>query len=233
MATSKPQRVARFPEGFFCEAKKGLVDVNALSKEFDGKKILKNVNLNLRKGEFAIIYGKNGAGKTTFIKLLSTLYSPTSGKVEISGYDTLANPIEVRKRIGVVTHDIGLYDELTLKENLLFFCKMKFVPDLKKKIEHWIEKMGLENKNFSFLSSGEKQRAAIIMAVLHEPDVLLLDDVYAELDEYGKKLMNDIIKDYIRNGKTVLLTTHDKNFDIDIDSRKFILENGKIKEGKY
>jgi len=136
---------------------------------------LRNINLRIAKGEFLTIFGPNGAGKTTLIKIISTLVSPTYGKVVIDGIDIKENPIEIRKKIGVISHETYLYHELTASENLQFFGRMYGTPDLDVRTEELLKTGGLDyrkNDRVRTFSRGMKQRLSIARALIHDPPVL-------------------------------------------------------------
>ncbi|MCZ7392923.1 MAG: ATP-binding cassette domain-containing protein, partial [Candidatus Methanoperedens sp.] len=115
-----------------------IISIERLSKAFGTNVVLRNIDLRIERGEFLTVFGPNGAGKTTLIKIMSTLVSPTSGKVIIDGMDIKENPIEIRKKIGVISHETYLYHELTAAENLRFFGRMYGVSDIENRIDELI-----------------------------------------------------------------------------------------------
>lgn len=192
---------------------------------------MRNINLNIKKGEFFTIFGPNGAGKTTFIKILSTLINPTSGKVIIANYDIKEKPIEVRKIIGVISHETYLYHELTASENLRFFGKMYDVKDLESRIDELLKQVGLidrKNDRIGTFSRGMKQRLSIARALIHDPQVLFLDEPYTGLDKHAISIFDKILKDIKTDDKTRILISHDLEKGISLCDRAVILTKGKI-----
>lgn len=192
---------------------------------------MRNINLTIDKGEFLTIFGPNGAGKTTLIKILSTLVSPTSGKVVIDGIDIKENPIEVRKRIGVISHETYLYHELTAAENLRFFGKMYDAKNIETRIDELIKQVGLtyrKNDRVRTFSRGMKQRLSIARALIHNPPILFLDEPYTGLDQHASAMFDKILSETNAHDKTRVLISHDIEKGIAMCDRAIILANGHI-----
>lgn len=192
---------------------------------------MRNINLEIKKGEFLTIFGPNGAGKTTLIKIMSTLVSPTSGKVTIDGLDIKKNPIEIRKKIGVISHDTYIYTELTAVENLRFFGKMYDVQDIDARIDELLEQVGLKyrkNDRAGTFSRGMKQRLSIARALIHDPPILFLDEPYTGLDQHASATFDRILSGTNAHDKTRILISHDIERGINLCNRAIILANGHV-----
>ncbi len=192
---------------------------------------MRNINLKIEKGEFLTIFGPNGAGKTTLIKIMSTLVSPTSGKVVIDGFDIKENPIEIRKKIGVISHETYLYHELTAAENLRFFGRMYGTPDIENRIGELIKQVGLayrKNDRVRTFSRGMKQRLSIARALIHDPPILFLDEPYTGLDQHASATFDRILGGMNAHDKTRVLISHDIERGISMCDRAIILTNGHI-----
>lgn len=184
------------------------IETRGLTKRFGWNTAVKDVTLSISEGESFALLGPNGAGKTTLIRILSTLVKPTSGKASIMGYDVSANPEEVKRLIGVVSHNPCLYDKLTPRENLAFYAGLY---DVDLNIDGMLETMGLLSVADDYvetLSRGMKQRLAIARAILHDPPVLLLDEPSVGLDIESRRSFHDMIRKLNSKGTTILLTTH-------------------------
>jgi heme exporter protein A len=193
--------------------------------------VLRNIDLRIEKGEFLTIFGPNGAGKTTLIKIMSTLVSPTSGRVIIDGMDIKENPIEIRKKIGVISHETYLYHELTAAENLRFFGRMYGVSDIENRIDELIKQVGLtyrKNDRVRTFSRGMKQRLSIARALIHDPPILLLDEPYTGLDQHASATFDRILGGMNAHDKTRVLISHDIERGIAMCDRAIILADGHI-----
>ncbi len=207
-----------------------IISIEKLSKAFGTNIVLRNIDLRIEKGEFLTIFGPNGAGKTTLIKIISTLVSPTSGRVIIDGVDIKENPIEVRKKIGVISHETYLYHELTAAENLRFFGRMYDVSD-EKRIDELIKQVGLiyrKNDRVRTFSRGMKQRLSIARALIHDPPILLLDEPYTGLDQHASAMFDKILGGMNAHDKTRVLISHDIERGIALCDRAIILADGCI-----
>ncbi len=192
---------------------------------------MRNINLEIRKGEFLTIFGPNGAGKTTLIKIISTLVSPTSGRVIIDGKDIKEHPIEVRNKIGVISHDTYLYHELTAAENLRFFGNMYNIENSENRINDLLAQVGLsyrKNDRVRTFSRGMKQRLSIARALIHDPPILLLDEPYTGLDQHASATFDRILSGMNAHDKTRILISHDIERGISLCDRAVILTDGHI-----
>lgn len=185
----------------------------------------------IEKGEFLAVFGPNGAGKTTLIKIMATLVSPTSGKVIIDGINIKDNPIEIRKKIGVISHETYLYHDLTAAENLRFFGRMYGTPDIENRIGELLKQVGLfyrKNDRVRTFSRGMKQRLSIARALIHNPPILLLDEPYTGLDQHASATFDRILGGMNAHDKTRVLISHDIERGIALCDRAIILADGHI-----
>lgn len=202
-----------------------------LVKQFGHFQALRGVDLSLPKGEFLVLFGPNGAGKTTLIRILAGLSKPSAGRVFLDGIDMAQEPGEVRRRIGVISHQTYLYDDLTAEENLRFFGKMFDVPNLDERIAEVLAQVGLANRardRVRTFSRGMQQRVSIARAVLHRPSILLLDEPDTGLDERAAGLMHDAIVGLEGEGRTIIMTTHHFERGLAMATRVAILNEGRL-----
>jgi heme ABC exporter ATP-binding subunit CcmA len=207
------------------------IEVRALTKQFGYKKVLNRINLSVKKGESLALFGPNGAGKTTLIRILSSLARPTSGEVLVGGYDPNSEGEDLRRIIGVISHNTFLYDNLTAFENLKFYGRMYDVRDLKEKIEEVLELVGLRERihdRVQTFSRGMQQRLSVARMMLHEPAILLLDEPYAGLDQNGMETLKGILEGFREGGKTTIMTSHDLERGLEMCSRVAIIHSGVI-----
>lgn len=192
---------------------------------------LRSVDLRLDEGEFLTLFGPNGAGKTTLIRILATLARPTSGRVLIGGLDLREWTAQVRRLIGVVSHQTFLYRDLTAEENLLLYARLYDVPDPRQRVQEALERVALGHRAADpvrTLSRGMQQRVSIARAVLHDPMILLLDEPYNGLDQHAAASLTGILQELALRGRTVLMTTHDLEQGLQLCSRVGILSGGRL-----
>jgi ABC-2 type transport system ATP-binding protein len=196
-----------------------------------GEKVeaLKDVSLEVKKGETFGLLGPNGAGKTTFMNIISTLLLPDSGTAKVFGLDVVEQPVEVRKIISVSSAYSGFYDELTLTENLKHFAMLY---GLKVDVGRFISMVGLDeykDKVFDEVSSGTKQKAIIAKSLMSTPRLLLLDELTVALDPNVAFKIRNLIKSWKRKNKTtVILATHNMQEAEELCNRIAIIHNGEI-----
>lgn len=203
-----------------------MIRVEGLMKRFNRLTALDGVSLNVQKGESFALLGPNGAGKTTLVRILSTLLRPTAGKVTIDGIDILEDPVEAKKRIGVVSHNPFLYDELTAAENLEFYAELY---DCQPDIPELLKDVNLEDRSKDLVgtySRGMKQRLSIARALLHDPPILILDEPTSGLDMTSRKDFYKLVQQLKKSGKTFLLTTHYMEEAKELCSRGVLLNKG-------
>ncbi len=208
-----------------------MIDVRRLAKSFGSHTALRSVDLEVGKGECVAILGPNGAGKTTLIKVLATLAKASGGKVRLAGFDITKNAVQIRRQIGVVSHQPFLYDNLTAYENLKFYGKMYDVPDLEGRIFEVIEQVGLATRIHDLVqifSRGMQQRLSIARAILHDPPILLFDEPETGLDQRSTAMLSELLKKLIAGNRTVLMTTHNLEWCLELGDRVMVLHRGRI-----
>jgi ABC-type multidrug transport system ATPase subunit len=185
------------------------LDARNLGKWYGRRKVFEGINLSLCEKRSLVITGKNGSGKTTLIKILCGLIRPSRGEVTIARDGKTLTPEESRNHIGLVMPDLELYGELTACENLLYLGRMRGLVTGKEELKEMIAGVGLKNREddlVSSFSSGMKQRLKYAFARLHQPEILLLDEPSANLDEEGIAAMEKIITEQKEKGLLVLAT---------------------------
>jgi heme exporter protein A len=209
-----------------------VIEVSRLVKRFGPKVVLRNLDFSVQAGEFVALLGPNGAGKTTFLRILSSLSSSTFGRVSISGHELPHQASAVRRRLGVVSHLPLLYGDLTAEENLIFYGRMYAVAALNQRITEVLETVGLSSRRRDLVrtfSRGMQQRLAIARAVLHDPDVLLLDEPHTGLDQDACEMLDAVLRQVTNRGRTVVMTSHDLTRIEALASRFDVLTRGNIR----
>lgn len=208
-----------------------MIEVKKLTKRFGPKVVLQGLDFQVDQGETVALLGPNGAGKTTFIRILASLSRPLTGLVRIAGYDLPAQAVEVRKRLGFVSHLPLLYGDLTAEENLTFFGRVYSIPNLEDRIQEIISLVGLERWKQDLVrtySRGMQQRLAIARAVLHNPEVILFDEPHTGLDQDASTMLDRVLRDVAVRGRTILITSHDLGRVSGLAKRFDVLIRGKI-----
>lgn len=208
-----------------------MIQVRKLFKRFGSKTVLDNLSLDVAEGEFVAIIGPNGAGKTTLLRILSTLSKPTLGEISVAGKKLPVHAAGVRQSIGVVSHLPLLYGDLTARENLMFYGKMFAVVMPIQRVDVVLDLVGLAKRSSDLVrifSRGMQQRLAIGRAILHDPDVLLLDEPHTGLDQDACDMLDKVLQDVAVQGRTVLMTSHDFVRVQNLATRFDVLSRGKI-----
>jgi heme exporter protein A len=208
-----------------------MIKVRALVKAFGLQAALRGVDLDVAEGEFLTVLGPNGAGKTTLLRVLATLSKPTAGVVQVGGYDVGKAGAQVRRLIGLVSHQTLLYVHLSAQDNLRFYGRMYDVADLETRVAEVLEIVGLSARRTDqvrTLSRGMQQRLTIARAILHRPRVMFFDEPYTGLDQQAASVLSDILSDVAAAGRTVLLTTHNLERGLVGCDRVVILNRGKV-----
>ncbi len=207
------------------------VEVQGLTKSFGNNLALRGIDLQVKQGESVVIFGPNGAGKTTLIKVLATIMNPSSGAVLVNGLSPKNNAEEVRRRIGVVTHQTFLYHNLTAYENLEFYSRMYDLPRRKERIQEVIEMVGMTSRlhdRVETLSRGMQQRISIARSLLHKPTVMLLDEPETGLDPEATAILWETLQAEGEGKRTIIHTTHSLERGLEMCDRLLILARGKI-----
>lgn len=212
-----------------------MLNVNGVNKSFGGNHVLRNFNLTIAKGEFYSLLGPNGAGKSTSINIIAQLLKPDSGTVEINGLNTTARSADIKKLLGVVPQEIALYEELTAWENLQFWGKLNHVSkdQIAVKGKYILERFGLferKDEKIKTYSGGMKRRINIAAALLHEPELILMDEPTVGIDPQSRNNIYEFIQELKKQGKTILYTTHYMEEAEKFSDKIGIIDNGKIVE---
>ena len=192
-----------------------IIEVNNLGRKYGDEFAIRNLSFQITKGEIFGLIGPNGAGKTTTIRILCCLISPTEGDARIGGLNLndRINSNKIRKMIGYVPDNVGLYERMSAYENLLFYGKLYDYPksDLPGNIEKYLRIVDLwdeRNKPVGSYSKGMKQKVALARALVHEPELLILDEPTANLDPESARNIRDLILNLKKEGRTILFNTH-------------------------
>ena len=218
-------------EGPSSTAQTWAIESQELTKSFGNQLALRGIDLQVRQGESVAIFGANGAGKTTLIKVLATIMKPSSGRVLVDGLSLKDNAEEIRRRIGVVTHETFLYGNLTAYENLEFYSRMYDVPRRKERIQEVatiVEMTSRLHDRVDTLSRGMRQRLSIARSLLHKPAIMLLDEPETGLDQQATSLLWEALKAEGEGKRTIILTSHNLERGIEVCDQIAILVKGKI-----
>ena len=202
-----------------------------IRKTFGHFTALGGVTLRVKRGEFLALFGRNGAGKTTFLKIAATLVRHTHGKLRIEGIDVREEPENARRHIGFLSHNTYLYRDLTPVENLRFFSRLYGMADSDERIQSLLDRVGLRHRASDpvrAFSRGLHQRLGIARVMLHDPSVILLDEPYTGLDANAVEILNQILDQAAASGRTIILTTHDLEQGLRGATRAAIIDRGKI-----
>jgi len=210
-----------------------ILEVQNLAKNYADFQAVKGVSFSIKEGEIFSLLGPNGAGKTTTISMLSTLYSPTSGDATIDGHSVTKDPMSVRAVIGVVPQDLALYEELTARENLIFWGQMYNLSgkSLNTRVDEVLEQIGLTDKarkRVKTFSGGMKRRVNIGVGLLHKPKVLFMDEPTVGIDPQSRRAILDTVKDLNKQGMTLLYTTHYMEEAEELSNRVGIMDHGEL-----
>jgi ABC-2 type transport system ATP-binding protein len=210
-----------------------ILEVNHLFKKYGDFTAVDDVSFQIERGEIFSLLGPNGAGKTTTISMLSTLLEPTAGDASIGGHSITKDSIAVRKIIGVVPQEIALYDALSARENLIFWGRMYGLngADLNRRVDAGLEQVGLADRARSRVqtfSGGMKRRLNIAVGLLHQPQILFMDEPTVGIDPQSRRSILDAVKELNQQGLTVLYTTHYMEEAQELSHRVGIIDHGKM-----
>jgi len=208
-----------------------IIEVSELQKSYKENHVLKGVSFTIRKGSIFALLGSNGAGKTTVVKILSTLLKSDGGSAAINGFDVTTNGDNVRKCISLTGQFVAVDEVLTGRENLNLIGQLKHLPNIKNTVNKWLAFSGLEdfaNRKVSTYSGGMRRRLDIAMSLMGNPDVLFLDEPTTGLDPQNRIAMWDLVKELVKKGTTVFLTTQYLEEAEYLADNIAILHDGKI-----
>lgn len=210
-----------------------ILNVENLSKKYGDFTAVKGISFDIKEGEIFSLLGPNGAGKTTTISMLSTLYNPSGGDASITGFSIKNNPMAVRKLIGVVPQDLALYEDLTARENLVFWGQMYNLrgKSLNMRVDEVLEQIGLSDKaknRVKTYSGGMKRRVNIGVGLLHKPRLLFMDEPTVGIDPQSRRAILETVKELNNLGMTVLYTTHYMEEAAELSNRVGIMDHGEL-----
>ncbi|WP_426207810.1 ABC transporter ATP-binding protein [Massilia sp. TWP1-3-3] len=188
-----------------------IIDVRGLTKSYDGRIVVDHVDMRVERGRIYGFLGPNGSGKTTTIRMLCGLLTPDAGEGTCLGYDIRTQARQIKRQVGYMTQKFGLYEDLSIEENLDFFARVYAVPRRGERITATLERLGLQSRRKQLagaLSGGWKQRLALAACLIHDPQLLLLDEPTAGVDPAARRDFWDEIHTLAAGGMTVLVSTH-------------------------
>ncbi len=206
-----------------------ILELKNIEKSFGEKKVLTGVSFKAEGGKAFGLLGRNGAGKTTSIRILMDVFPANSGEVLIDG-----QPIDYSKvGIGYLPEERGLYPKKIIIDQLTYFAELKGMrnKDAVRSIDYWLERLGMteyRNKRLDTLSKGNQQKIQLITALAHDPDIVILDEPFSGLDPVNAMLLKDVVKEQIAKGKIVLFSSHQMSYIEEFCDSIAILNNGKV-----
>ena len=207
------------------------IEVRGLRKSFGERPVLRDLDLSVGWGDVLVVFGANGVGKTTLLKVLSTQARPDGGSVSVAGVRRGRNDALIRRRVGVVGHGGMLYEDMTCRENLVFYGRMYSLDRPGDRADEALGWVGLEDRGgqrAGALSHGMRKRLSIARAALHGPSVLLMDEPEAGLDQRALEQLGGLLERWRLEGRTIVMTTHNLDRGLVWGKRWAILSGGKI-----
>lgn len=208
-----------------------VIDVKGLTKIYGDKKVVDNFDLKVPRGSVYGFLGPNGSGKTTTIRMICGLLTPNAGEGTVLGWDVISQSAEIKKKVGYMTQKFSLWEDLTIRENLEFVARMYEMDDLKHRVDEALEELGLRGREKQLagsLSGGWKQRLALAACMMHEPDLLLLDEPTAGVDPKARREFWDTIHEVADKGVTILVSTHYMDEAVQCDYIVYIAYGKKL-----
>ena len=204
--------------------------MKGLSKAFGTRKAVDDVSFTLPEGAFLSIFGPNGAGKTTLLRVLSTLARPSAGEARLCGIDLKEEPDKVRERIGLISHQSMLYPDLTAQENLMLYAELYGIPDPQARVDELLSAVGLSHRRLDpvrTFSRGMTQRVSIARALVHDPQVVFLDEPYSGLDPHAVDIFDKLIN-AVRGDRTFVMVSHDLSKGFHLCTHVLVLARGRV-----
>ncbi len=207
-----------------------MIRVDGLTKDYGTRRAIENLTFEARQGEVVGFLGPNGAGKTTTMRILTGYMPPTSGSANVAGYDIISESLEVRRRVGYLPETVPLYTDMTVFEYLKFMADLRHLPNAEDMVDEALEMVGMEERAEGYvgaLSKGMRQRIGLAQALLHKPEVLILDEPTIGLDPAQVVEVRNLIRE-IGKERTVLLSTHILSEAQALCDRVLIINKGHI-----
>jgi ABC-2 type transport system ATP-binding protein len=208
-----------------------VIDVRDLTKSYGGRTVVDHFDLQVPRGAIYGFLGPNGSGKTTTIRMVCGLLKPESGDGEVLGFDVLTESLKIKERVGYMTQRFSLYEDLSIRENLEFIARLYQLDRRAERVDKALEDLGLSERQGQVagkLSGGWKQRLALAACMIHEPELLLLDEPTAGVDPKARRDFWDQIRRYAAQGVTTLVSTHYMDEAVQCDSIAYIAYGKKL-----
>ncbi|MED1794647.1 ATP-binding cassette domain-containing protein [Brevibacillus nitrificans] len=212
-----------------------MIEVKQVCKRFGDFTAVRDVSFRVEAGEVYGLLGENGAGKTTTMRMMATILQPTTGDIEISGFSVQRDPVEVRRRIGILFGgDVGLYNRLTARENIAYFGSLYGLeqPRLQERIDSLSRMLDMEefiDRRVGSFSRGMKQKVAIARTLVHDPDVVLLDEPTTGLDVTAANIFRRMVARMQEEGKTILFSSHNMGEINKLCKRVALIHKGSMR----
>lgn len=208
-----------------------VLEARGLIRDFGAVRAVDGVSFRLLPGQLLVLFGPNGAGKTTLLRMLGGSLRPTAGSVRVGGRPFRGGDPESHRRIGVLSHRTFLYRHLTAAENLRFYGRLFDLPDLARRVPERLARVGLAERAGSRvheLSRGMRQRLALARTLLHDPEVVLLDEPYTGLDPHAASLLREVLTSLRDGRRAVVLVTHNLGQGLELADRVAIQVRGRL-----
>lgn len=210
-----------------------MIQTENLCKDYDGHKAVVDLNLDIKAGELFCFLGPNGAGKTTTIKMLTGLLQPSSGTARIAGFDVQTDPLEAKRRIGYIPDRPYLYEKLSGRDFMIFVGDMFGVDraEVRRRTDHYFELFSLTRVRDDFIenySHGMRQKLVFSASLMHDPEVVVVDEPMVGLDPKSVRIVKDLLKQETRQGRTIFLSTHTLTIAEEIADRIGVITRGKV-----
>lgn len=210
-----------------------IITIRNLNKSFGSKRVLKDINLDIKKGEIIGYIGANGAGKSTTVKIMLGLIEEYSGSVEIFGENIVKNPVEYKKKIGYIPETADMYENLTAREYLTFIGSLYGMSydEVDEKSQELMELFGIKDVydgRINSFSKGMKQKILIIASLINDPDILFLDEPLSGIDANSVLVFKEVLKELAKRGKTIFYSSHIMEVVEKLSDRIILLNDGKI-----
>lgn len=216
-----------------------IISLKNVSKQYDDNHpVIDHLNLDIQKGEFVMLIGPSGCGKTTILKLINKMISPTSGEIDVNGRDINNwNTIELRRSIGYVIQQVGLFPHMTIMDNISYVLKITKVDETtrKERAQELIELVGMDESYLTRypreLSGGQQQRVGVARALAADPDIILMDEPFGAVDEIARRHLQEEMKCiHEKLRKTIVFVTHDIHEALNLGTSIILINNGKIEQ---